>query len=317
MKLRGIDYGPCLDASGVRGWFGEGYAYHKLMWPFGLRFTGSTFVAKTTTFAARTGNMPLEDGSFAPKSLKPNCIVVKPWKGVVLNSVGLSGPGFEALLDTGRWQQITKPFFLSFMSVAGTDFDRKVEMHKFVNLLKPRLTELHDGVGLQINFSCPNAGLNPDELIYEIKGSLDIAAELDIPLIPKLNILVPPEAARRIAEHPACDAICVSNTIPYGKMADMIDWKGLFGEKSPLEHLGGGGLSGAPLLPLTACWVKQARAKGLTKPINAGGGILSPRDVQTMASAGATSVFVGSIAMLRGWRLARTIRAAHERLGDL
>lgn len=312
MRLRGIDYGPCLDASGVRGWFGEGYPYHHLLRPFGLNFEGSTFVAKTTTMHARPGNMPLQEDGITPAEFRPRCIVVKPFKGVVLNSVGLSGPGFKNLLDRYMWQIIKKPFFLSFMSVAGTPHERAAELTEFVRNLKRRLHELHDGVGLQINFSCPNTGLDPAELLDEVDMALDIAAELNIPIMPKFNILVPPIIACRIADHPACDAICVSNTIPFGKMADQINWRKLFGEKSPLAHIGGGGLSGKPLLPLTAAWVRKARSIGIKKPMNAGGGILCPHDVDTLAMAGASSIFLGSIAILRGWRVAKTIRRAHE-----
>ena len=128
----------------------------------------------------------------------------------------------------------------------------------------------------------------------------------------KLSVTQPVADARAIAEHPACDGLCVSNTIPWGEMADRIDWRGLYGTRSPLERFGGGGLSGAPLLPLVAEWLADARREGIAVPINAGGGILKPADVGVLHRAGASSVFVGTIAMLRGWRLARTIRRANR-----
>ena len=89
MILQGIDFGPVWCASGARGWFGEGYWFHKLI-P-GLDFSNSTFVSKTTTLNARKGNMLLNERGEA-KERFPKCVVVNLRKGIVLNSVGLSGP---------------------------------------------------------------------------------------------------------------------------------------------------------------------------------------------------------------------------------
>jgi dihydroorotate dehydrogenase len=310
MRLRGIDFGPVLDASGVRGFFGEGYPYHRLMRPFGLDFTGSTFVAKTTTLFARPGNMPL-NRDLSPKSFMPDCIEVKFLKGVTLNAVGLSGPGATALLRTRRWQRRTKPFFLSFMSVAATATERVEELTIFVALLRSRLAEFQAPLGLQINLSCPNVGLHPEDAEREAADALSAAATLGIPLMPKFAVTMPPAVAVRISGHPACDAICVSNTVPWGSFPARIDWQGLFGSAtSPLAKYGGGGLSGKPLLPLVAEWVTEARRLGLTKPINAGGGVLAAADALTLLDSGATSVFVGSMSMLRPWRVRSVICAA-------
>ena len=47
MNQRVADFGPVWGASGVQGFFGEGYWFHR--WVPGLSFDGCTFVAKTTT----------------------------------------------------------------------------------------------------------------------------------------------------------------------------------------------------------------------------------------------------------------------------
>ena len=320
MKLRGIEFGPCQDASGVRGFFGEGYWWHRYLRRFGLDFAGSTFVAKTTTLGPREGNLPLCLDTFQPRERLPKCIVARLRQGVVLNAVGLSGPGALALLATRRWQERTEPFFLSFMSVALTRAERTQELDDFVGTLKCHLKWFSAPVGLQINFSCPNVGLDPLELVEEAKNGLSTAGALGIPLVPKFNLLLPPVAAIELQFF--CDAICVSNTIPWGKLPANIDWPALFNVAespdepiSPLDHLGGGGLSGAPLLPLVAKWVRDARKAGFDKPIIAGGGILHPRDVDVLERAGADAVALGSIAILRGWRVRRTIKRAHELLG--
>lgn len=313
-KLKGIDFGCVWDASGVRGFFGEGYAYHKVFRSRGLNFAGSTFVAKTMTLEPRKGNMNLQnDGTLPWWRAKPKCIVVKPIKGVVLNAVGLSNPGAEALFAQKKWQRRCIPFFLSFMAIRETKEERLRELCEFLRILRSYLPELLAGVGLQLNYSCPNVGLHVDELIEEVNEGLSMAGKLNIPVVPKFNALLPVSAAAKIAKHRACDAVCVSNTIPWGKLPEKVDWQGIFGTRiSPLAQFGGGGLSGAPLLPIVTEWVRDARAYGMRKPINAGGGILRPHDVDALFSEGASSVSIGSIAMLRPWRVQETIRYARS-----
>lgn len=316
MKLRGIDFGPALDGAGVRGFFGEGYAYHKFLFPFGLRFEGSTFVAKTTSLHPRTGNMPLKEDGITPRELKPRCIKIRFFKGIVLNAVGLSSPGAKILFEDGRWQKRKEPFFISFAPTALTPEGRITQFKEFVRMFRRYLPGFNAPVGLQINYSCPNieAKIEEREFIDEVKRGLQIASTvLNIPLMPKFNILIPVEIAKEIADDPNCDALCVTNTIPWGALSQEINWKDLFGSSvSPLAHLGGGGLSGKLLLKLVAEWVREARKKGLKKPINAGGGILSPQDVDLLYEAGASSVFIGSIAILRPWRIEKTIERAHK-----
>jgi dihydroorotate dehydrogenase len=315
MKLRGIDFGPILGASGVQGFFGEGYFHHKFLRPFGLDFEGCTFVAKTTTLEKREGNMPMEKDGITPKELLPKCVKVKFLNGVMLNSVGLSGPGAKALFEDGRWYERTNPFFLSFMSVEKSSEERIAELERFVKLFAFYYQRWFNAkVGLQINYSCPNVGLDPNCLVSEVKTGLKIASTLNVPLMPKFNILVPISAAREISQDPHCDAICVLNTIPWGKLPDRINWKKLFGsDVSPLVEFGGGGLSGRPLLPLVCEWVSKFRCCCChKKPINAGGGILLPSDLTSLHLAGASSVFIGSVATLRPWRVKQIIEKAYQ-----
>ena len=335
LVLNGVDYGPVQSASGAQGWFGEGYWYHRYV-P-GLNWNGCTFVSKTTTLNAREGNMPLNERGEA-KELFPKCVVVNLRKGIVLNSVGLSGPGAEALFEMGEWQKREQPFFLSFMSVSSTIEDRLFEAHAFADLLNGHADSFRAPFGVQINLSCPNTGHDPAEIAKDAKRLLEVFQFLrpEIPIVPKFNVLYPVEVLSEI--EPLCDAICVSNTLPWGTLPAAVDWFALFPNKSddvleeldttynpihdswavnPLSRHGikGGGLSGAPLLPLVEEWVKAARGRGIDIPINAGGGILGPNDVDRLAKAGADSVFLGSIAILRGWRVRSTIRRAHKLLG--
>ncbi len=316
MRLRGIEFGHAWNASGGRNFFPDaGYPFHRWVKPVGLDYAGSTFVAKTTTLDPREGNMPRKKDGITPKEFMPTCIVVKPFKGVALNAVGLSGSGAFALLKSGRWQKIREPFLISFMAVGKTPEERVDEACSFASLLRYHMAVCEAPFGVEVNFSCPNVGLPWEALAKEIRLSLNHFATLLVPVIPKLNALVPIKLALEIEQHPACDAIVMSNTIPWGKLPKKINWKKLFGsDVSPLADLGGGGLSGAPLLPIVCDWIEAARGAGFKKPIVGCGGILSCEDADAMLDAGAEAIELGSISFLRPWRVAGIIRHVNDRL---
>ena len=311
MKLRGIDFGNVLGASGVQGFFGEGYWFHKLWKPFGLNFTGMTFVAKTATFLPCKGNMSLTC-HYTPKNPFPGCVKIKLIRGVMLNSVGLSNPGLIALLIDGRWQKIKKPFFLSITSLAETHQRRLEELRIMVNMIGLCKDSFSAPFSLQLNLSCPNTGDDPRKLVNESAKALDIASVLGVPLMPKYSIASAPiSAIMELNNHSNCDAICVSNTLPFGWRE--INWKSAWGSKiSPLIKLGGGGLSGRILQPLVCEWISRLRNAGFTKPINGGGGILRPGDVNYYNYVGASSIFLGSVAVLRPWRVKKIINRANS-----
>lgn len=297
MRLKSTNFGLVWDASGARGFHGEGYPYHKYFKHLGLDFTSSTFVAKTVTLNPRLGNLPYR-----------NCIVVKPVKGVALNAVGLPNLGARAHLDTGLWQNWTEPFFVSFSPVAETTNGRIGETKEFVEIFCKYLKGFKSPVGLQVNLSCPNTGSKIyDDFVWEANQILNTVGRLGIPIILKFNIVIHPGIVYQIGLNPNCDGICISNSIPFGQLPELINWKGLFGDKSPLAHLKGGGLSGTLLLPLVASWIKNIRQWGFKKYINAGGGVLCTRDADKLFLAGANSIFLGSIAFLRPWRIKKVI----------
>lgn len=313
MHLRGIDFGHVLNASGARNFDGSGWWYHRFSRWLGLDYANTTFVAKTTTFHARLGYMPL-DTALQPLEMLPACIKVRWWHGFALNAVGLSGPGAEWLLKRGVWYEQERPFFVSFMSVAPTRSERTHELVKFVDLLSRHLP-FKAPVGLQLNFSCPNVGLEPQHLVEEMHEALDIANILNIPLVPKISVTFPEDVILGLGDE-LYDALCLSNTIPWGQLPDRIDWRRLFGsEESPLARFGGGGLSGAPLLPLVVEKITRLRRRhNYQKPIIGCGGILSKKDADQMLDAGADAVELGSVSMLRPWRVRGIAQHVNNRL---
>lgn len=263
--------------------------------------------------------MPLGPG-FRPSDLFPSCVVVKPFKGAALNAVGLSGPGLRYLLD--RWNETSfrdgigsGPWLLSFMSVEPSCDERLSEVSRMCDLLLAR--GLPGRPGLQVNMSCPNVGFDPSLLVDEASRVLDSVSCLRLPVFLKVNVLFPVRAALQLSDHPACDGFVCSNTVPWGKLPDQIDWRSLFGsETSPLAHLGGGGLSGAPLLPLVARWIRDARAQGISSAIVGGGGVLSPGCADVLVDAGADAIELGSVSMLRPWRVRSIIQRVRVRFSE-
>jgi len=305
--LRGIDFGNVFTASGTLNFFGQGWPFHKI-YQFipGFDFTGSTFTAKTVTFAPRQGNMPL-DRNLQPKELMPKCIKVYFRKGIILNAVGLSNPGIHALLKTGQWQKRTKPFFISFMPARNTVNDRLYEMEKFVVVLKNALPDFKTEIGLEINISCPS------DIITATKDLLKIASALHIPLILKINALASATLIKKSADSGLCDALSISNTIPWGELPDKIDWQKLFKTAtSPLAEYGKDGLSGWPLLQITADKIREFRKAGINIPIIAGGGILCQKDIIVLKKAGSNAVAIASAAILRPWRIKKIINSANQ-----
>ncbi len=311
MWLRGINYRRVANASGAQGFFKEGYWYQRIGKLAGLTWKGTGFVGKTITMEPRLdpanslGNMPLKKDGITPVEFFPACIVPKFRSGVVLNAVGLSNPGAFHILTRGDWRQrIKEPFHLSFMAVHKGKNDRLEELREFTKLLHYTLDQFTAHVGLEINFSCPNAAINPTSLLQEIGEALDIAASLRIPIQIKLNALAPVKEVCEIAMHPACDAITMGNTLPWGSMPDRIHWEKLFGNSvSPLIELGEGALSGPPLCPIHCEWIATARDFGFTKAIWGCGGIHSAQAVKQYRNAGATGIQLGTVCMMRPWRM--------------
>ena len=317
-KLKNVIFDVVFTASGTLNFFGQRWPIHRLYkLLFGKRFDfiGSTFISKTTTLFKREDGMPLTD-KLQPKKIFPDCVRVYFWKGLVLNSVGLSGPGAVDLLTRNKWQNRIKPFMISFMGLDKTLKERLKEAAFFVYSLEVFKSEFKAPFGIQVNVSCPNTIYSTKDMLKSSLAILEKFQRLSVPIDLKIGVADAIEAGvefiKEIEASGLCDCLTCSNTIHWGKISDQIDWQKLFGsDKSPLEHLGGGALSGKPLKPIVLDWLKNVREKGVSMPIKAGGGILCSKDASDYIDAGATALEIGSVAILRPWNVQSIIQTGN------
>lgn len=323
MIIKGIVFNVNA-ASGALGWFGEGYWYHKIygfIFPsFKKTLDSLKFVAKTTTWAPRTGNMRLKS-DYTPQELFPKCIKVYPFKGFMINAVNLSGPGFKELLATRKWQIIERyAFGISFMPVGDTPQEMIMETKNFRDELIRDMYQrcFHSPIWIQVNISCPNTKQDHKILTShtaEILGLLQILrTELNMVIDLKINLLMPDEVIEEIWRKKLCDLITISNTIKYGTTGLGIPWNKLFWwrKSSPLASLGGGGLSGKPLFESVCRKIMQIRKTGISMPIKASGGIFSVKDVRTIKACGADAIEFATVISLRPWRVAEMVKEAKK-----
>lgn len=317
--LRGINFGSVHGASGVTGFFsGDEYPHHHLyrkLFKGKFNFAGMTEVAKTSTAYPHKGNTGLASDGYSIKRMFPRSVYfLLAFFNILLNAIGLSGPGLEFLLQQNKWQSRTKPFFISLMLVKGTKEEMLAEAKYMVSLLKKYM---HGVVyGIQLNSSCPNTKRGQDELVNELHEVLAIFAELNVPLVPKFNILLSPQKVAEIMKDPNCDAVCVGNTLPYSELEGRIPtWAyHVIRATSWLKKFGGGGLSGKYLFPLLYEWLKEARQVGMPKPIVACGGISRRKNIYQLWERFpfVQAVSIGTIAITRPWRVKSLIDYGQE-----
>lgn len=264
VKLPGLDLkNPVMPASGTFG-FGDVPAANK----FDLNDLGA-MVIKTTTPHATTGNP------------QPQIAVLQDG---VLNSVGLTNPGVDAVISDKLTKLRAKYPALPIMaSVGGDSEDDYVEVAK-------KLSDSKLVNALEINVSCPNVarggmsfGVHPDvveELTRKIKAVINIP--IYVKLTPNVTDIT---AIAKAAEKGGADGISMINTV-LGMEIDVKTRKPILGHNM-------GGLSGEAIKPIALRMIYQVR-QVTDLPIIGMGGILSAQDVIEFMLAGANAVAIGT-----------------------
>ena len=276
-----------LVASGALAFDGRGWVWEwPLRWVRLLDPHEFTVVVKTLTRHPRRGNLRW----YAPWG----CVRLIP-NGVV-NTVGLTNPGIEWWISR-CYPGIRRRGILPIASIYAESPDEAADMARMLGPLELAAVEL--------NASCPNT---EDDLLENtllvLETALAAREHSPHPLIIKLSYS---QEYTTIAEklEGTVEAVHAINTVP---------WRVLFPEKrSPLEHLGGGGVSGPVIFPYTLEAVRNLRA-ATRLPIIAGGGITCLDDMVRLQEAGASAFSIGTLFLLRPWAPTALARAWKRRL---
>lgn len=320
-NINGKKIRPIIADSGTFGFYGEGYWWHWIAFPFicWLKWFG-TFVSKTVTAKEREGNMPLKDDG-QPREWFPKCIFLdwkRFWRGGMLNAVGLSNFGIMRHLLWLRMWQPRRPWFFSVMPMGATSDDKLEECRVLAGEIAFHMGRFtHDPI-VVVNISCPNTGEEIACVGQDVSRMLEVFGCYGIRPVVKVAVNMPLDQVMRIAEHNHCAGIHVTNTVPWAELPDDI-LKRVFPDcwdedqkewVSPLAEYGGGGYSGKDLLPMVSKYVYSLRQMGMEKPIIAGGGVFSCDGVGRLRDAGADIVSVASPVLLRFWKIPGIVAAA-------
>jgi dihydroorotate dehydrogenase (NAD+) catalytic subunit len=206
---------------------------------------------------------------------------VAAWGPDMLNAVGLAGPGVSA------WRRDYLPALLGRGArVVGSIWGRSVS--EFADAA--RAMRGADLVALEVNASCPN--LEGRTGIFAHSASLtaeivSVAQESQLPLWVKLSPNTPELVDVALAAVDAgATALVLVNTV----LGMIIDIE----RRRPALGNGGGGLSGAGILPVALRSIFDCRAALPTTPIVGVGGVSSGEDAIAMVMAGANAVQVGT-----------------------
>ena|SRR5680860_421841 len=270
-----------MAASGALGFDGKGYP-----WEQPLRFIGFmdqslfTVVSKTITYHKKTGNLRMHN------PLTWGCI--HPMKGGSLNSIGLTNPGFRWYLENiARKADSQKiPLVPSIMSEKTEEL---IEMARKLNRF--------DIVAIEKNDSCPNivGGCSTDfnKIIEDCKA---IKEACDLPLI--LKISVKHDIKKFIPELEGIVEAISINSVPWSIAFPKI--------KSPLAHLGGGGVSGKIAQEFT--WKLVKDLKKITSIPVIGPSVWKFGDIEALRNIGADAISFGSIHIARPWAATKFVR---------
>jgi dihydroorotate dehydrogenase len=179
--------------------------------------------------------------------------------GAWVNRIGLRNPGIDGIYSGPKRTSSIDQSIVSIHGFVASDW----------NILLERITHVRP-LAVELNISCPNVG--------EMSWPRDLFADAvatGVPVIVKL----PPVRYRNLVSEAASAGVNwfhACNTLP----------------------VAGGGMSGAPLKPISLQVVKWLRSElGPQGGIIGGGGISAPEHVIEYADAGADRFAVGTFAM--------------------
>jgi dihydroorotate dehydrogenase len=299
----------CIASSGSRGWAGndEGHGLvrpWKRLWDTLGFFPPIPVVAKTVTRHPRKGNLTF---------WRPWRAVRRLGRGSLVNAVGLTNPGGPDWIK--HWYPVC--VWQPFPILASIAPDNPQEAREMASLLEEHCPLL---AGIEVNLSCPNSGhlLTVDgdaKLAMALAIFSEVKSCTHLPLIVKLGFQDDFMTLCRLLDGQAA-AFHLINALLwllYAPGHDSI-------KESPLQRYGyQGAMSGHDLAPYACQALTQVQSLSLTTPVISGGGILTVAEAQRRFHLGAQAVSLGTVYLLRPWRVAAIVRACqaleHSRVG--
>lgn len=171
----------------------------------------------------------------------------------------------------------------------------------------PRIASGSSGVAL-----CPvfDEASSYDEDAARVSTIAKTIKDAGIRVAVECSVITPPDLAADIFEKGECDAVIVSEFIPWESVG--VEARDVFFRTrvSPYDSPQGGMVSGKYVIPLAAEWIRAVRRR-LPRAYIAAGGALRPRDVESLRDAGASALYSGVAApRLRPWNMSRVRQAA-------
>jgi len=267
-----------MAASGALAFDGLGW-----LWEWPLRQVGLldetvfTTVIKTLTISPRRGYLHWYNPF--------GCIRLIP--GGTINAVGLTNRGIE------WWCREIGPRIDSDRApVMASVLGEPKELARMASMLNDFKL-----VGIEINASCPNTN---DDLLRNTKRVIEsckaVKSVSRFPVILKLSVV---HDVRPIVEE--VDGLVEAFSI------NSVPWAIVFPKRrSPLEHLGGGGVSGKVVQPFT--WALVRKLKGLTDIPVIGPSVWDFKDIAKLRTIGASAIGFGAIFLRYPWRPTSFVR---------
>lgn len=267
-----------MVASGALAFDGKGW-----FWEWPLRWMKLidpklfTVVIKTLTYEPRKGNLRWYNPFGCVRLIKEGTV----------NSVGLTNKGYE------WWCREIGPAVSREIPLVGSVFcEDPDEVFKMCLALNR-----FDLVGMELNASCPNTKegvLENTETIVRCCQAAEKSSRF--PLILKLSVIHNVEVIIPEVEG-VIEAVSI-NSVP---------WHIVYpGKKSPLAHLGGGGVSGKVASPFTWDFVEMFSSKFSIPVI--GSSVWDFEDIQELRDLGAKAISFGSIFIPYPWRPTAFVR---------
>jgi len=267
-----------MAASGALSFDGQGWLWERpLKWLRLLESSLFTVVIKSLTFKPRQGNLrwynPLGCIRFIPDG--------------TLNAVGLTNPGIE------WWCRAIGPRIdSSRLPLVGSIFGEIEELIEMARMLNN-----FDLVALEINASCPNTAddilTNTPKIVESCRAVRPISR---FPIILKLSVVHDIESIVPAVQD-MVEAFAI-NSVP---------WRVIFPKlSSPLEHLGGGGVSGKIAQPFT--WGLVEKLCRMSRIPVIGPSVWEYEDIARLRKLGARAISFGAIFLRYPWRPTLLVR---------